>query len=237
MTMIRIDDLLDLDQTEHEELFEEAQFPWDALPMIHEFIEFITKGKRKVDAEVSGEVYIGENVHIGEGTVIEPGVVIQGPAIIGKGTTIRAGAYLRQNVIVGDSCTVGHCTELKNCMLFDHAVAAHFNYIGDSIIGYKAHLGAGVITSNVKTPPSEIKVVTFEESYKTGLTKFGAVIGDKAEVGANAVLNPGTVIGARSIIYPLASVRGVLNSDTILKVRQTQEAVPKREDMNGNDGD
>lgn len=227
--MIRIADILNLEHTEHTELFEGAEYPWEVLPVISEYLQYHFENNA---AEVKGEVHpaahIEGDVSIGEGSVVEPGAVIHGPTIIGKNTTIRTGAYIRGNVIIGDECLVGNSTEVKNAVFLNNAVAPHFNYIGDSVLGYKAHLGSSVVLSNIKTPPKEIIVTTLEEHIETGLVKFGAIIGDEVEVGANAVLNPGTVVGARSVIYPLALIRGVVNPDTIVKVRQQQEVVTKR---------
>ncbi|MFH1426739.1 MAG: DapH/DapD/GlmU-related protein [Candidatus Kerfeldbacteria bacterium] len=226
--MIKTEQYLDLSQTDHEELFDEAQFPWDVLPILHEYIEYALKDGSEMHGDVEQTAYVGKSVIVGKGTVIEPGVVIKGPAIIGENCQIRSGAYIRENVIVGDGCTIGHCSELKNCLLFNGAVVAHFNYVGDSVLGYKSHLGAGAVISNVKAEPSEIKVTTIEQNYDTGLLKFGAIVGDEAEIGANAVLNPGTMIGKRAVVYPTAMIRGVVNSDAIVKVRQKQQVVSKR---------
>lgn len=226
--MFAIEDLFDLDNTNHAELFDEIEYPWDVLPLIKEYLEY-QSGNFSVQADTKKASYIGKDIHIGKGTVIEPGVVIHGPAIIGENCRLRTGAYIRGNVIVGDYCMVGNSTEIKNSLLFNHAIVPHFNYIGDSILGYKVHLGSSVVLSNVKTPPSEIKVVTLEKTYHTGLKKFGAIIGDHCEIGANAVLNPGSIIGKNCIIYPLALIRGVVNSDSIVKVRQTQQIALRKE--------
>lgn len=225
--MLTVKDLFDLSKTDHQEIFSDLEFVWEALPLITEYCEYATENA-KILARVNDAEYIGSNISIGKGTVIEPGVVIHGPAVIGENCRLRTGAYIRGNVIIGDNCMVGNSTEIKNSMLFNNAIVPHFNYIGDSILGYKTHLGSSVVLSNVKTPPSEIKVITFERTYYTGLEKFGALVGDYTEIGANAVLNPGTIIGKKCTIYPLAMMRGVVNSDTIVKVRQQQEFVTKR---------
>ncbi len=176
-----------------------------------------------------GSPFIGEQVFIGEGTVIENGAMIKGPAWIGANCEIRNGCYIRENVIVGDGAVLGNSCEFKNCVIFDSAQVPHFNYVGDSILGYKAHLGAGVILSNVKLDQSEVLVETPEgERLSTGLRKFGAILGDAAEVGCNAVLNPGSVLGRRALVYPLTAWRGVLPEASIGKERQSIQTLRRR---------
>jgi NDP-sugar pyrophosphorylase family protein len=167
-------------------------------------------------------------VRIGKGTVVEHGAVVLGPSIIGENCQIRAGAYVRGNVIVGNDCMVGNSCELKHCVLFNGATVPHFNYVGDSILGHKAHLGAGVILSNVKLTKENIKVTHDGKTYDTGLRKFGAVIGDHAEIGCNAVLNPGSIIGRDSVLYASVNWRGVCPPDTIVKLRQEQQLMKRR---------
>ena len=226
--MLTIQDLFDLTQTDHADLFEEVQYAWEVIPLIQEYLEYRAE-VFTIAADATHAAHIGKHVAIGEGTVIEPGAVIHGPTIIGKNCRIRTGAYIRGNVIIGNDCMIGNSTEIKNSLLFNGVSAPHFNYIGDSVLGHKVHLGSGVVISNLKTPPSEITVTTLEETFKTGLQKFGAAIGDFSEVGANAVLNPGTIIGQRSVVYPLASIRGVIPSDTIVKLRQTLDVVMRQQ--------
>ena len=170
-----------------------------------------------------GVAYIGEQVFIGEGTVVEDGVMIKGPAIIGRNCQIRHNAYIREQVIIGDNCIVGNSCEVKNSLLFNEAVAPHFNYIGDSILGYKAHLGAGVKISNVKLVPGNITVEIEGRPFDTGLRKFGALLGDHSEMGCNAVLNPGSIIGRGSVIYPNTNWRGFLPANMIVKNKAAQE--------------
>lgn len=226
---LTVNDFFDLEQCEHADIFDEVTYPWEALPLFAEYLEFALAQKNYTTAtDTSAAAFIGEQVVIGAGTMIEPGVIIQGPALIGKNCLIRSNAYLRSNVIIGDEVIVGNSTELKNCLLFNKVAVPHFNYIGDSILGYRVHLGAGVIISNIKTPPSEIMVQTLEKTYTTGLTKFGAIIGDGVEVGCNTVINPGSIIGQNTTIYPLAMVRGILAPNTILKVKQSQQIVIRR---------
>ena len=156
--------------------------------------------------------------------------MIKGPAWIGANCMVRNGCYVRENVIVGDDVVLGNSCEFKNCLLFDGAQVPHFNYVGDSILGYKSHLGAGAILSNVRLDHAEIAVETADgEKINTGLRKFGAILGDHAEVGCNAVLNPGSVIGRRSVVYPGAQWRGVLPANSIAKLRQSFSVLARRD--------
>jgi NDP-sugar pyrophosphorylase family protein len=173
-------------------------------------------------------VLIGEKVFIGEGTVVEDGAMIKGPAIIGKNCRIRHNAYLRENVIIGDGCVVGNSSELKNSLLFNGAQAPHFNYIGDSILGHKAHLGAGVKISNYKLFSGNIEVVVDGVPFDTGLRKFGALLGDGVEIGCNAVLNPGSIVERGAVIYPNVFWRGILPANTIAKNKAEIEVIVKR---------
>jgi UDP-N-acetylglucosamine diphosphorylase / glucose-1-phosphate thymidylyltransferase / UDP-N-acetylgalactosamine diphosphorylase / glucosamine-1-phosphate N-acetyltransferase / galactosamine-1-phosphate N-acetyltransferase len=219
-------DYLDFQRTIHGALFGAAEPAWSALKRIAAYLQGNLKPANlgKVDARAS----VGEQVFIGEGTVVEPGAVIKGPAWIGKNCQVRSGCYIRENVIVGDGCVLGNSCEFKNCVVFDECEVPHFNYVGDSILGHKAHLGAGVILSNVRLDRREVIVKHGAERIATGLRKFGAIIGDHAEIGCNSVINPGSIIGRRSIIYPLANFSGLLPADTIWKIRQAGEAVMRR---------
>jgi UDP-N-acetylglucosamine diphosphorylase / glucose-1-phosphate thymidylyltransferase / UDP-N-acetylgalactosamine diphosphorylase / glucosamine-1-phosphate N-acetyltransferase / galactosamine-1-phosphate N-acetyltransferase len=219
-------DFLDLDATQHALLFPEDEPVWTALARIESYLEF--RLKREIRAELPPGVYLGEHVFIDEGVIIEPGVVIKGPAWIGRHSVIRSGAYLRENVIVGSGCTLGNSCEFKNCVLFDDCEVPHFNYVGDSILGLGAHLGAGVILSNFRLDHKEILVRHSSGVTPTGLRKFGAIIGDQAEIGCNSVLNPGTLVGRRSLVYPLTSFTGVLPPDSILKNRQAHQIVDRK---------
>jgi len=218
-------DYLDLSHTQHSILFPTAEPVWTALSRIESYLEF--RLTREIRAAVPQGTFIGEDVFIDEGVTIEPGVVIKGPAWIGKNCTLRTGCYIRENVITGAGCVLGNSCEFKNCVLFDNCEVPHFNYVGDSLLGYKAHLGAGVVLSNVRLDRQEVRVDDGKKSASTGLRKFGAVIGDYAEIGCNSVLNPGTIIGRRSIVYPLTSFSGVLPAESLLKTRQ-QQVVVKR---------
>jgi NDP-sugar pyrophosphorylase family protein len=188
-----------------------VKYPWDALTKLKVFIMEYA-GRLPDDYE-----RIGEFVWVGKGSVIEKSAMIKGPAIIGRDCEIRHSAYIRENVLIGDHVVVGNSTEIKNSILMNNAQAPHFNYVGDSILGYKAHIGAGVILSNLKSTGGTVKVTHNNESIETGLRKFGAILGDNVEVGCNSVLNPGTVIGKNSIIYPLSSVRGFIPENSIYK--------------------
>ena len=208
-------DLFDLNQTGHAAIFADCKFAWDALKKIESYIA--TNLKPALLNSCEGKAFIGERVFVGEGTVVEDGAMIKGPAIIGKNCQIRHNAYLRENVIIGDGCVVGNSSELKNSLLFNGAQVPHFNYVGDSILGYKAHLGAGVKISNVKLFPGNIEVEVDGVPFDTGLRKFGALIGDGAEIGCNAVLNPGSIVGRGAVIYPNVFWRGILPANTIAK--------------------
>lgn len=218
-------DFLDLSHTQHGILFTATDPVWSALTKIESYLDF--RLQRELRCTIPQGAFIGEDVFIDEGTSIEPGAVIKGPAWIGKNCMIRAGCYIRENVIVGNACVLGNSCEFKNCVIFDHCEVPHYNYVGDSVLGYKAHLGAGVILSNVRLDRGEVTVSDAKKAIPTGLRKFGAVIGDHAEIGCNSVINPGSLIGRRSIIYPLTSFGGILPNDSILKTRQ-QHLVVKR---------
>jgi NDP-sugar pyrophosphorylase family protein len=223
--MFKPADLFDLSQTEHAAVFEGCEFAWAALARIKQYLAQNLRPGLKNSCE--GEAFIGEQVFIGEGTVVEDGAMIKGPAIIGKNCQIRHNAYIREEVIVGDNCVVGNSCELKNCLLFNHANVPHFNYVGDSILGYRAHLGAGAKISNVKLVKGNVLVEVDAKAVDTGLRKFGALVGDFAEVGCNAVLNPGSIIGRGSVIYPNTNWRGVLAPNHIAKNRAAQQIISR----------
>ena len=224
--MFKPADLFDLTQTEHAALFDGCEYAWDALRKIRDYITAqIHPGLRN---RCQGTAYIGDQVSIGEGTVLDDGVMIKGPAIIGRNCQIRHNAYIREDVIVGDNCVVGNACELKNAVLFNGALVPHFNYVGDSILGHKAHLGAGVILSNYKLAPGNITVEKDGLPFDTGLRKFGALVGDGAEVGCNAVLNPGSIVGRNAVIYPTVFWRGILPANMIVKQRAEQDVVVRR---------
>jgi len=224
--MFKPADLFDLKQTEHAAIFADCKFAWDALKRIEGYIA--ANLKPALHNKCEGRAYIGERVFIGEGTVLEDGVMIKGPAIIGKNCQIRHNAYIRENVIIGDGCVVGNSSELKNALLFNGAQAPHYNYVGDSILGHKAHLGAGVKISNVKLFPGNVEVEVDGVPFDTGLRKFGALLGDGAEVGCNAVLNPGSILGRGAVIYPNVFWRGILPANMIAKNKAVVDVVVKR---------
>lgn len=207
-----IDRLYNLGETIAAELFEGLEYPWEALPLIGDFIKKLgsTLDKSEYD-EVS------ENVWIAKSATVAPTAYINGPCIIGRNAQIRHCAFIRGNAIVGEGAVVGNSTELKNVVLFNKVQVPHYNYVGDSILGYKSHMGAGSITSNVKSDKTLVKVKCDGEVIETGLKKFGAMLGDNVEVGCGSVLNPGTVIGRGSNIYPLSSVRGYVAENSIYK--------------------
>ena len=223
--MLKPADLFDLSQTEHAAIFDGCQYAWEVLARIKSYID--ANLRPGLHAVCEGRVSIGEKVSIGNGTIVEEGVMIKGPAIIGRNCVIRHNAYIRDNVIIGDGCTIGNSTELKNAFLLNAAVAPHFNYIGDSVLGHKAHIGAGVVLSNFKSLSGNVKVEVNGKRIDTGLRKFGALLGDLSEVGCNAVLNPGSIIGCGSVIYPGVNWRGVLPSKMIVKNKSALEIVAK----------
>ena len=213
MEQLKISELYsDLSKTLAKELLESKTYPWEVLPCISEFIV-------KLGNTLSEEEYEkkGENVWIAKSAKVAPTAYINGPAIIGKDAEVRHGAFIRGNALVGEGAVVGNSTELKNVILFDKVQVPHYNYVGDSILGYKSHMGAGSITSNVKSDKKLVVVKGKEAHIETGLKKFGAMLGDEVEVGCGSVLNPGTVVGSHTNIYPLSSVRGVVPSHSIYK--------------------
>lgn len=201
-----------LKETIAKELFEQVTYPWEVLPKIGAFI--LQLGKTLDPQEYEQR---GEDVWIARSAKVFDSAYIHGPAIIGKEAEVRHCAFIRGNAIVGDGAVVGNSTELKNVILFNKVQVPHYNYVGDSVLGYKAHMGAGSITSNVKSDKTLVKIHTLEGDIETGLKKFGAMIGDQVEVGCGSILNPGTVIGKHSNIYPLSSVRKAVPAYSIYK--------------------
>jgi NDP-sugar pyrophosphorylase family protein len=224
--MFKPADLFDLSQTEHAAIFEGCDYAWEALKKIKAYIE--ANLQPGLHNRCEGVAYVGERVFIGEGTVVEDGAMIKGPAIIGRNCEIRHNAYIRENVIVGDDCVVGNSCELKNALLFNHVTLPHFNYAGDSILGYKSHAGAGVILSNVKSLPGNVTVEIDGRRRDTGLRKFGALVGDGVEVGCNSVLNPGSILGRGAVVYAGTNWRGVLPPNCIAKNKAVVEVVERR---------
>jgi NDP-sugar pyrophosphorylase family protein len=224
--MLKPSDLFDLSQTEHASLFEGGEFAWEVLRKIKAYIAANVHPGGHGHCE--GHAFIGERVFIGEGTVIEDGAMIKGPAIIGRHCQIRHNAYIREDVIVGDNCVVGNSSEIKNSILFNNVQVPHFNYVGDSVMGYKTHIGAGVKISNLKLLSGNIVFEIEGKLLDTGLRKFGALMGDYSEAGCNAVLSPGTILGRGSYVYPNVAWRGILAPGMIAKNRAEVEVVPLR---------
>lgn len=208
----RIQDLFDLDKTQATDLLSEYEYPWEVLPHIGEYI--IKLGNSLSEDEYDNP---SENVWIAKSAKVYASASITGPCIIGPDTEVRHCAFIRGNALVGAGAVVGNSTELKNVILFDKVQVPHYNYVGDSILGYKSHMGAGSITSNVKSDKTLIDVKNGDEVFHTGLKKMGAILGDNVEIGCGSVLNPGSVIGANTNVYPLSSVRGCIPSGCIYK--------------------
>ncbi|MBR5301451.1 MAG: UDP-N-acetylglucosamine pyrophosphorylase [Clostridia bacterium] len=211
MDAIKVKDLYDLSHTRAADMLASCEYPWEALSRIKETV-------LAIGASLDPEKYCQpeDGVWIAKSASVAPTATICPPCIIGEETEVRPGAFLRGSILVGDGCVVGNSTELKNCILFDRVQVPHYNYVGDSVLGYLAHMGAGAITSNVKGDSKKV-IVHGEQNYETGCKKFGAMLGDHAEIGCNSVLNPGTIIGRNTQVYPLSSVRGVIPANSIVK--------------------
>jgi len=222
---------LDLAETDHAALFDPGLPVWDALHHVRGYLDGLlkTNGPDLIHGEVDSRAALGPLVYIAPGARIEAFATIQGPAWIGNGTVVRAGAYLREYVIAGRDCVLGNSSEFKHCLLFNRCEVPHFNYVGDSILGYRAHLGAGVICSNVRLDRENVAVTSPNgEKLETGLRKFGAIVGDRTEVGCNSVLNPGSLLGRDCVLYPGTSWSGVLPDQSIVKTRITAEILERR---------
>ncbi len=213
--MYKTKELYSLDKSLAGEYLSQFEYPWQALSGIKELI--LDLGER-LDKNEYNE--ISEKVWVHKSVKIAPTAYIGAPCIIGKDTEVRQCAFIRSSALIGECCVIGNSTEVKNAIIFDKVQVPHFNYVGDSILGYKSHLGAGAVTSNVKSDKSLVKVKTADGVIETRLKKFGAMVGDNVEVGCNSVLNPGTVIGKNSNIYPLSSVRGSVPENSIFKNQQ-----------------
>lgn len=211
-SQITVENLYDLKETIAGDIFEGVVYPWEVLPKIHDFI--IELGKR-----LPGELYEerGENIWIAKSATVAPTACLNGPLIVDEDAEIRHCAFIRGNAIVGKGAVVGNSTELKNVILFNKVQVPHYNYVGDSILGFKSHMGAGSITSNVKSDKTPVVIHNGDTTVETGLKKMGAILGDCVEVGCNSVLNPGTVIGKNSNVYPTSMVRGVVPAGHIYK--------------------
>lgn len=220
MEVCRTQALFDLSHTLAAPLLEQVEWPWQALETLGDFLS-------KLGPQLPQKEYkeIAPQVWVADSAVVAPSASVQGPCIIGPGAEIRHCAYIRGNALVGAGAVVGNSVELKNCILFDLAQVPHFNYVGDSILGYKAHLGAGAVTSNLKSDRSLVVIRQGEERLPTGRKKLGALVGDEAEVGCNSVLCPGSVLGRSSQVYPTSCVRGVVPAHHIYK--DAQRVVPR----------
>ena len=214
MESIRIENMYDLNETIAAEIFEGKTYPWEVLPLIKEFI--VKLGNTLDPAEYDK---IGEDIWVAKSAKIAPTVALNGPCIIGKDAEVRQCAFIRGSAIVGEGAVVGNSTELKNVILFNKVQVPHYNYVGDSILGYKSHMGAGSITSNVKSDKLPVVIHNEGEEIETGRKKVGAMLGDYVEVGCNSVLNPGTVIGRDASVYPTSCVRGVVPERCIYKAK------------------
>jgi NDP-sugar pyrophosphorylase family protein len=219
--MIKIQDLFDLKHTMAKSFLERLTYPWEALADLSDWI--VAAGK-KLDPEAYEEC--AEHVWVHKTAAVMPSAFLGAPCIIGARTQVRHGAFIRGSALVGEDCVVGNSAELKNVILFDRVEVPHYNYVGDSILGFHAHMGAGSITSNVKADRQNIVIKTSAGELETGRHKIGAMLGDWVEVGCNAVLNPGTIIGPHTNVYPTISLRGVIPANHIVKDRET--VVPKR---------
>lgn len=212
MQQCRISNMYDLNKTIAKDLFADALYPWEVLQEIGEFIRKLGKTLDQEHFEQRGE-----NIWVAKSAKIAATACLNGPLIIDEEAEIRHCAFIRGNAIIGKKAVVGNSTELKNAVIFDQVQIPHYNYVGDSVLGFKSHMGAGSITSNVKSDKSLVTVKDGENEIPTGLKKFGAMLGDYVEVGCNSVLNPGSVIGPRTNVYPLSMVRGVVPADSIYK--------------------
>ncbi len=225
--MLQPQDFFDLSKFAHADIFDDVEFVWDVIPRIGDYIrDHLEPG---VEGEVSRLAEVAADVYIGPGAIVEPGAMIKGPTIIGANCQVRQGAYIRGNVLVGDGAVIGHVNELKNCILMDEANTPHFSYIGDSVLGWRAHLGAGVKISNLKVTRELVTVTIRRRVYETGLRKFGAIIGDEAEIGCNSVLNPGALIGKRTLAYANCSLFGYYPPDSIIKMRHGRHVVDREQ--------
>lgn len=222
--MLQPIDFFDVTDFAHRDLFVGLEYVWEALQRLKSYVaNAIHPGIHGTVME--GAYLIGDQIQLGKGSVIEPGAYVTGPTIIGENTVVRNGAYIRGDVLVGDHCVVGHTSELKGAILLNHSGAPHFNYVGDSILGNRVNLGAGTKLSNLKMIKGNVKVRVGETVYDSGLRKFGAILGDDAQTGCNSVLNPGTLLGCGSVVYPNATVTGYVPPRSIVKLRQSLEIV------------
>ena len=223
-----VDELFSLKQTEHSEIFHEIRQPWDVLLRIEEYLR--SNLQHEQNGQVHNQAVIRGDVYIGENSIIEAGALICGPVSIGRNCRIGHGAILRNNVVVGDDCVIGHAVEIKNSLLFNGCKVAHFNYVGDSVLGAKVHLGAGAILSNYRLIRGNVRVHLEERKIDTGMDKLGALIGDRTEIGCNVVLQPGTIIGQDCLLYSNINFGGVLPASRLLKNKNKLAVVARKKD-------
>lgn len=221
MSIPKTNELFDLSHTKASELLSSCEYPYEALPKIKEFILELQKTLSPTEYDC-----IAEGVYVAKGVKISPTATIEAPTIIGKGTEVRPGAFIRGSALIGEGVVVGNSTEIKNAIIFDNVQIPHYNYVGDSILGYRSHMGAGAVASNFKLDHSNISIRDGASVIDTGLRKFGVMLGDFAEVGCNSVLCPGSIIGRESLVYPLSRVRGIIPERHIMS--GTGEIVPRR---------
>lgn len=214
LDQIKSKNLFDLSKSVAKDLFEKYEFPWEILNDIGDFI--VQLGKKKYD-DNPDFIKIGENIWISKDAIVDKNTNLTGPLIVESGAEIRYNAYVRGNVILDKGCILGHCCEIKNTILFENVNIPHFNYVGDSIFGANSHIGAGVIISNLRSDKKNVKINLDSRKIDTNMRKFGSAVGDYVEIGCNAVLNPGTIVGKNSSIYPTTMVRGVIENDSIVK--------------------
>lgn len=223
MNLPKKEDILDFSHTVAAPLFENTNQIFEVLPKIKNFISELGASLPKDEfSELADEVFVAKDANISKNATIE------GPAIIGHKAEIRPGAYIRGSVIIGNGAVIGNSTEVKNAIIFDLAQLPHYNYVGDSVLGYKSHLGAGAVISNFKLDHTDVKVRQGDETLETGLRKFGAIIGDYTEIGCGSVIFPGTIIGRNTMVYPLTPVRGVIQENSIVRSENTLNIIPKK---------
>lgn len=211
--LVKTKELFDCNTPYLTAIFEKYEYPWEILPEIKNYIQSL------IEKGIEGYTLLSDGVLIGKNVKIHPNAVIEAPAIIGSGTEIRTGAFIRGSVITGENCVIGNSSELKNCVLLNNVQVPHYNYVGDSVLGNRAHMGAGSICSNLKSDGKPV-VIYGDTDYETGLRKIGGILADGADIGCGCVLNPGTVIGKNTSVYPLTSLRGVYPADCIVKSAQ-----------------
>ncbi|MFB6291419.1 MAG: UDP-N-acetylglucosamine diphosphorylase [Candidatus Bipolaricaulia bacterium] len=227
-----ITDFFDLTKTDYSSYYRGLEYPWEIIEKIADVVEDNLDPERS-SGDISAGAKIGKEVEIGAGTFVESGAIIKGPAIIGNNCEIRSGAYIRSNVVIGDRAVIGHSTEVKRSLIHEEAEIPHFSYVGDSVIGWGGHLGAGVKVSNLKVNRKPVVVHLPGRDVETGLRKFGCLLGDKAEIGCNSVLNPGTLVGKRTLATANVSLAGYYPPDSFVKLNQNLEVMERRNKKEG----